>query len=305
MRIYYLPGESVNSYIFNIKGILSVNHKVESMPEVNDFKTFLSQMKIYKESIIILNWFEDKTSLRGNFFKIIYRFLYILIIKIIFRKVIWVRHNFKPHDKHNPYVYRFFCFFLYYISDEKVTHRDILGYKYIPHPLYININKFPIESRKIDYLYFGVISRYKGLVKLLSFWPVNKKLVIRGSCKEQALYEELISIILKRQLDVDIENVFLSENDLGIMISNTKFVILPHDDKSMIVSGVFYHAATFGANVLMFKSEFYDFCENKFSFVSELNEEIDAKYIEPSIVINEVLRECSNHIVLSEMNKLF
>ena len=94
MKIYYLPGKSVNSYIYNIKGILSVNHKVESMPEVNDFKTFLIQIRNYKDSIIILNWFEDRTSLRGNFFKIVYRFLYIVLIKIIFRKVIWVRHNY-------------------------------------------------------------------------------------------------------------------------------------------------------------------------------------------------------------------
>ena len=305
MKIYYLPGESVNSYILNIMNILSEHHKVYSMPEVNDFKKFLSQIRNYKDSIIVLNWFEDKTSLRGNFFKLIYRFLYLIIIKTVFKKVIWVRHNFKPHDKHNSYVYKFFCFLLYYISDEKVTHRDVVGYKYIPHPLYVNTNEFPVESRNIDYLYFGVISRYKGLVKLLNIWPESKKLLIRGHCKEQALYNELLSIILKRKLDVDINNVFLSENDLDIMISNAKFVVLPHDDKSMIVSGAFYHAATFGANVLMFKSEFYDFCKTKFSFVSELNEKVEADYVEPNVVVTESLIECSNEIVLREMNKLF
>jgi hypothetical protein len=223
---------------------------------------------------------------------------------MLFKKIVWIRHNFRPHNHDNLKRYKFMCFFLNKISNLKITHRPIIGYGYLPHPTYPNHTPLTSNAkREIDYLYFGAIKRYKGIPNLLLNWPKDKKLFIRGACEDNFLDEEILSIVKKRNLVVDYKNVFLTKSELDTLLLKTKVVVLPHLDNSMIVSGAFYHAASFGANIMLRNSDFYKYLTEKFSFVHNLDD-FSGKIIKPSEVVRELDLECGDKSVLFHLKAL-
>lgn len=154
------------------------------------------------------------------------------------------------------------------ISDEIVTHRKVSGFNstVVPHPLYPVDNEIVAVERDVEYLYFGAVKRYKGINELLRSWPSEKKLLMVGECSDKDYENELIEIINNRKLMVEWINKFVDYEDLNYMIGRAKFVLLPHNDNAMYVSGAFFHAASLGANILARDGEFFTQYMSKFSF---------------------------------------
>lgn len=301
MAVYYFPYKSsLNKYLENMQNIINKKMEVEELPGP---KAFFKLFFLKKRDLLILNWVEDSVSKR-DVGSIVFFCIHLLITRVLFNKVIWVRHNFQAHDHDNHKRYTFMCFFLNKICNLKVTHRPILGYEYLPHPTYVNKQLITVApKRKIDYLYFGIIKRYKGLTDLLSEWPADKELFIRGLCSDNVLEQEILSIIKNRNLLVDYKNEFITNSKLDSLLLRTKVVVLPHLNNKMIVSGAFYHAASFGVNVMLRDGGFYKYLKEKFTFVHPLGS-FDGTVVNSFQVVRELESECGEQSILSHFEYL-
>ncbi|MGR5239095.1 hypothetical protein [Vibrio alfacsensis] len=259
-----------------------------------------------RRDILLLNWYEDIVS-EKKICQFCVHTIFLIVISFWFKRVIWIRHNFKPHNHNNMIRYKILCYIITLVSYRKCCHRDnIDGYEYIPHPTY-NIEPSNLIDNQITNdehydIIFGQIKKYKGIVEILNKWPKEKKLLIVGRSESLSLYNDIITVIEERGLDVCFINEFVDDNRLEQLIFNSRHVILPHLDKTMIVSGAFFHAASLGKPVLLHRGGFYDYLVKKFSFVSEIGStNLD---ITSEQVIFELQKECDDDIILRRFKEL-
>lgn len=292
---------------------ISVNAEVLTLAGYQIKFTDLLLSSVVKEffgkqrEVLILNWFEDRVTYSSKpLFEFIKSLFLLLFIKIKFSKVIWVRHNFKPHTKQGQSQYNMLCWLLNKISKTTITHRPVncINSTYIPHPLYKK--NIPNSSlvKDIHYLYFGVIKKYKGLETLLAYWPKDKPLTIAGKCNSQELLNSLNHLIESRRLDCNIINSFITDDVLDNYINRAHYIILPHTDNSMIVSGSLYHALSLGANVIMTKSDFSKYAQNTYKTINIVDMEsinnLDGFQEKPVDTIISSAKLISGHEVIAE-----
>lgn len=302
MNVYYSPFSSTeNKYLQHFIEILQKKYNVVKLAAIEN--TIALIISPEKKDVVVLNWYEDHAS-STNIFKFTLYCCHLIILRIIFSKMIWVRHNFKPHRHTNIKRYKFMCFLLGLFCNSKVTHRPYKDYSYIPHPPYRHsehLNK--LDDRDIDNLVFGQIKKYKGIEELLKKWPKNEKLMIVGACNDETLDKNIKTIIQVRKLKVDYINEFISERKLNNLILRSKKVILPHLDETMIVSGAFYHAASFGANIASSPGGFYDYLSSFFNFIFLIDDHSNA-YKSPAKVFDNFKQEVSDEIILQKFNDI-
>jgi beta-1,4-mannosyltransferase len=92
----------------------------------------------------------------------------------------------------------------------------------IPQPLYRNndeilndISRVEPENFEVKYLFFGTIKPYKRLDELLSFWPQNTFLKIVDYCQDKTYLKKIMTIISTKNLNVDWQNEYVSEQYLN------------------------------------------------------------------------------------------
>lgn len=245
----------------------------------------------------VLNWYEDKLGWdREHQSKVLVKAILLLaLIRLRCAKVVWVRHNFWPHGMPRRSIrQRILLFFMRLLTTSTVTHRVVADDRstVVPHPLYFD-GDLPDTTRDIDYLYFGLISRYKGLDRLLASWPARHRLVIAGEIRDAALSDALKQCVAERQLDVEFIDRFLPSVELEALLLRTRFVVLPHLEGTAIVSGSFYHAISFGANIVARDGAFGRAVKEAFSFVSLFEDDAlesvldGARYVPATAVLAE------------------
>lgn len=299
-KVHLLPYDvKSNDYIEQTKKILG-NAGYSVCPPPRNFSDFfyLIYSRFFNKGrhTIIINWYEDMPSqVKFSLLRFIFCLFYFVALRLSFSKIIWLRHNFSTHNKALSLYFDILSFILRFCSDTKITHRPINGFEFLPHPIYsVSSSIKPISQRSIDYFIFGSIEPYKGVVELLKSWPYDKKLLIVGRCKSILLDKQIVSIINDRSINVEYRNEFLETNELNSLILSSKCVILPHSRDEMIVSGVFYHAASFGANILQNKNNFSSWCSNYYSFsnlfdCSNIADVLNQhELVQPEDIINEL-----------------
>ena len=81
-------------------------------------------------------------------------------------------------------------------------------------------------------------------------------MLIAGACDDIAYAQRLEAIIEERGLEVECRFGYLSDHALEGILKSYDFIVLAHEDNRMISSGTFYHAITFGCNLLCLPSKF-------------------------------------------------
>ncbi len=289
-KLFYFPSDpGRNEYIKN-----SVNIWKGLSTDVLPINQSLGWV-FGKNKIAILNWLEDvPASSKHPLLSFIKCTSLLLYCVCFFKKIIYVKHNISPHQiysKHGEILSKILSNLLSFFATVTVTHRPVQGVKsiFIHHPMYIAPEV--IESvRSIDYLWVGKILPYKGLHQLLNVWDKNLGLTIAGDCEIPEYASQLESIIHKRELNVVWTRNMVSNEELSYLLSSSKFVLVSHIDKSAIVSGMFYHAASYGCNVVMLPSDFSTFCNSTFSFSHQYGNRY--KYIESSQIKEELNDMC-------------
>lgn len=287
-----------NQYILNHKNIFKkLGYELEAPPRnLNAIKILLSDYNAKKKTIV-LNWFEDISSSKGLFFWL-YNIVWLLCIRLLYNKVIFVQHNIKPHSGLN--VGLFYCSqkLLKFFCDDYVTHISQENSTYIPHPMYNeDPSKFKIKkSNTVKYLIFGQVKSYKGIDEVLRWWPTENTLTIAGKCTDKVLENKIVELIRSRELNVNFINKFLNDVELEEIVLDHNVVIIPNKNESMLVSGAFYYAAGLGCNILMRNGQFFDDCSTKYKFVFELSSyhlENDLSLVPRNDVFQQLYNECN------------
>jgi len=310
-KIYCFPdNNSTNQYINSTKRVW----------EQADFEVVCTNLKISdlfagiktKKEFLVLNWFEDSVGYgKVPIYTLTKQLIRLALVRLQFSKIIWVKHNTKPHNRRGMMLYKVLTWFMQKVCACQVVHRPIIGEsKYIPHPLYSAPNNQLDTNRPINFLIFGVIKKYKGILELLKAWPENVNLKIVGKCTDKGLEDDILNVINKRNLQVEFDNYFVPQSELNKLLTDTKYVILPHHENSMIVSGAFYHAASFGCNVLCLDNEFGQYLTNEFDFVSLFDLESlpmclsNLNYVEPQSVLETGQQKLSDNLICEQWRKL-
>ncbi|MBO1273686.1 hypothetical protein J3L11_18835, partial [Shewanella sp. 4t3-1-2LB] len=227
--------------------------------------------------IVILNFFENCILKKWPILHLTKAFFILVLLKVVVRKIIWIRHNYYPHDykkeEHSTY-YGVICDLLYRFSTDILAHRPVpeLGImEYVPHPQYYcysNSCDSTKHNTQLSFLYFGQVKSYKGLTQLLNAWPSDYHLRMLGKSDSELLTLEIKKIISDRNLNVTWENAFVEKKVLNDIILQSDYVIIPHIDDSMIVTGAAYHAISLGCNVILNESNFAKWFKSEYPFAS-------------------------------------
>lgn len=314
-RIYIYPEKLPgNEYLINNIGIWEkMGYEVLSWKK-NFFKFILPTR--WNKDIIILNFYEEMPLFKPYYIKFGFAILTLLLMKLFNRKIIWVRHNYKPHDKSTSWKYEVIINLLNRLVDKKVAHRNVENLsidEVITHPLYkvsLRRDENSLVKDRLNFIYFGVVKDYKGIPELVNKWPKDIELNLYGKCFDESLKEELIrSLSIKN--NISWTNDFLDSKELEENIINSDYVIIPHVDKSMIVSGAFYHALSLGANVIIKESEFALWCKKEYPFIKIYNDDnlqsvlLDAEKTNHAYIRNFVEEKNSDKKISNEWAKVF
>jgi beta-1,4-mannosyltransferase len=325
MNIYLYPNDSgANQYINLHKGNLRKidGVKLISRKKLISFSGLLSR----SQNVIVINWFENRGFEKNInvFSEFFVSFFILLLFRIFSSRLIWIKHNFRPHNSSKKLISRIYIkyidFLLKLFCDLRLAHRPINGFEYFPHPLYpFNIpcdellnpsNKHFDVINDADFLIFGNISNYKGVENLLNEWPDDIALNIIGKSTSESLTLIIENIIKSRGLKVYWHNDYVSENVLTSILINSKYVVLSHIENSMIVSGAFFHSISFGLNVIIKDGDFSDYISGQHSFVNiyktgELHNVLhDLEYIPMKTVIDEAEYRYGNNVILDAWVKV-
>lgn len=273
-ELYFYPKETDNNlYLQSCRRVWeSIGFKVSTLPTN---LSALITLATKRREVVVLNWIEDRLGHAHNQFAAFIKItVLVLLCRIAFKRVIWVRHNLKPHNQHSDFFYQKLLALLSRVADQTVTHRPVsqVQSSFVPHPLYL-VDSYSGLARDQDFICFGAVKPYKGIDNLLRVWPQNLTLHIMGPTSDEAYARYIESIIEELGLDVHWVNEFVDYEELSKSIARSNFAVIPHLDKSMIVSGAFFHAASLGANILVREGELYTEYLKQFSFVTPFKDE--------------------------------
>lgn len=275
LKILFFPDFDQNQYTENIYRIIESIEDV-SIERVNDLPLNLVKRGFKHYDVAVVSWLENwlvDSKKKQLTLKTTIRFLSrIIVLKLVSKKLIYIRHNIYPHSFHGrtgklaARITDFAC----WLAGHSIAHSGHLGagYKYVPHPLY-SFDKLSEDIQEVSsqrYVIFGRIIEYKAIDKLLSIWQ-HIPLIIAGSVGSQSYVDKLIQLKSKRNLEnVEIDARFLSDNEAKKIVSTSLGLILSHSEDDMIVSGSFFFAASLGVPVYAVKSPFLQWLKSEFDY---------------------------------------
>jgi len=321
-KAYVYPPKSKNRYLELTRNAISlIGFEVEPL----DKNFYRNELLSKRESYVVINWAEDfayppnSCSIFEHFVRFFKTIILIVFSKIFAKKVIWVRHNFKPHNaKGSRKRYNFILFLYKTLGITEVSLEDYYSTPSLTHPLYISnqeiqkkIDEPSNDKLKYDVIFFGTIKRYKNLHNLLQDWPASIEIKIAGRCADTEYKAELLEIIKYRKLNVIWEEKFLSDEELNELLEQSRFVLLPHADETMISSGTFYHAISYGCNILVTESKFGLQKSSEHGFVHIYRPEklskrrLDSIFVTKQDVYAEALKHFGQESVVASWKKIF
>jgi beta-1,4-mannosyltransferase len=267
-----------------------------------------------KDRVVVLNWIEDWMFAGRRPKPIAFALLltYLLTARIGARRLIWVRHNILPNVANNAPAYRRAAIrLLGMLANAVVTHRPLPDLKttFVPHPLYIDRveDSGSDGPRDIEYLVFGHFRPSKSVDRLLQYWPPSIPLVLAGKSKNAEFASSLSRMMADRGMTVTWDDRLMPVEDLAGYLRRARFVVIVNNWDSVIVSGAFYHALSFGANVIMSDGAFPRFAAEALPFINLFPDESGieqaisaAAAIPPAAVVRAALdangiESCARH----------
>ena len=177
-KAYVYPPKSKNRYLELTRNAISlIGFEVEPL----DKNFYRNELLSKRESYVVINWAEDfayppnSCSIFEHFVRFFKTIILIVFSKIFAKKVIWVRHNFKPHNaKGSRKRYNFILFLYKTLGITEVSLEDYYSTPSLTHPLYISNQEIQkkideindtIQTYNPDYVFFDT----PGQIELFAF----------------------------------------------------------------------------------------------------------------------------------------
>lgn len=258
--VYFYPSADQNfAYCTNFKNAIAHKFNVLNLickrPLVGCFPLFKYS---FVADIFILNWPENIIFARFGILQYYIVRTALKIIKIRKKKIVYIFHNFHPHQGINKYSKKIQDILLKN-STAVISHsKDAATYAqtktsipiyYRCHPVKIFDFKINKMAERYDVLIWGEIYPYKGIVEFLSFLKEQKsnlKILILGHCGDKVLAEKITSlcnetiIFNNRKADFD---------EIASLSQTSKYVLFPYIGKCVSSSGALIDAIVMNGNV--------------------------------------------------------
>ncbi|WP_454778849.1 hypothetical protein [Klebsiella michiganensis] len=262
--IYFYPFRTdINSYPLRMQNILSDSFFINDLSFKREAIKLLS-FKHFRKDIAIINWLENGFLNKNgtiSYLGTIRVFIILFLLKIRFKKLLYVKHNHYPHNTESKSIknIKSLMKIIVRFADFAVIHSPTEhNFTYLPHPLY----KYPLElspdtiSPDFEkYIIFGRIARYKKIEDVIVAFPDNKKLIVAGGCEDKE-YLSFLEGLVKDKTNVTIKGCFISDADAAKLIKGCNGLILSHSNEDMIVSGSFFYSLTLGVKVYALQTPF-------------------------------------------------
>lgn len=260
---------AANAYVGRTRQILGRFGTVRELPSVLRLSVLIGRRLFQLRSpkrydLIIVNWRENVIARGREWPSLSGAIVYLgtlLIFRLACTRLIYVRHNRYPHSlgaRYRRSVERLIELGQR-LADEVVVHSPVdaleHGYRYVPHPLY-EAARLTASQLTNEFLVFGRIERYKQIAELLRVWRGPAGLVIAGPVCDPDYLDELMD--LARDKPVRITTGLQDEAVLGQRLARSRGLILAHAPDSLIVSGTFFFALSWGAAVYALGNSFYE-----------------------------------------------
>ena len=240
-----------NPYIFNLETSLSKNHNIVNK-KYNTRGVLDLFRYIFKARIYLFNWIEDLPARRYGKLQIPIFVLFVYSSRLLGKKIVWTLHNKYSHNtapnKWTDFMYKF----LITKSDLILTHsqsginfikenyyQSASKVKYIIHPVQELIPKTPDEEKTYDFLIWGVIWPYKGILQFLKFiseyHPKPEiRILILGKCYDEAYKAEINKYLNDSIVHYD---KFYEYAEILNFANRSKFILFTYKSDSVLSSG--------------------------------------------------------------------
>lgn len=240
-----------NPYILDFQEALNndyiiVNKKYNSIGVLNFFRY------IFKTDIYIFNWIEDLPVYRYGKLQVLVFLFFLLLCKILNKRIVWVLHNKYSHSLQKNFWTDFMYSVLMKYSNVILTHsqsgidfgreyypKQAKKIKYICHPINQLFSQQRNSKKKYDFLIWGSISPYKGILDFLDFLKKNKdlrklRILIVGKCIQDSYKNQLKPFLSK---DILLEDKFFEIEEITKFASQSRFILFTHRASSVLSSG--------------------------------------------------------------------
>lgn len=223
---------------------------------------------------ISINWYEGVNTqnyLRA-WLSFIKKVFFIFTVKIMRKKIIWTLHNKYPHDNRYPtltfLLEKFILLNAKYVIIHSKSSKSFLLEKhkrairnnivFLPHPNYITSypkkdrkRKDSVESKKIIFLFIGMIDEYKGVNYLINAFNSigSKKAILKVYGKISVSYQSVLEEMCKNS-DIELHFGFVDDSEISKIISASDIIVTPYLPDTMLNSGTHILAFSFGKTVL-------------------------------------------------------
>ena len=256
-----------NKYLDNLYNTIKDEY------EVIGYKGVKKSIKIFLCDVYHFNWIETE---KKRFTKLDYiaKRIFINILKILNKKIIWTVHNSKPHEARDEKSAIKFMKFMAQKSDRihvlcNVTRDAEILKKYqekivyIPHGDYIQsykecqidiYNRYNISADKKIILFIGNIRKYKNIELLINSFIESKIesdgyiLLVCGNCGNEEYKKELIEM---SSSNIYFDFSFIKDDEIEAYLRSADIVIAPYNKNSSINSGTLWMAMSYKKTMIL------------------------------------------------------
>ncbi len=329
-RIYMYPKndyktlESPNPYVLNVEKSLSEKHRIiNETPNTSGVMEFF--MYLRKSDVYFFNWIEDVSIKRYGKIQAILFPVFLVFARLFRKKIVWVLHNLYSHEKRNRSWTRFGFKLMIRHSDLIITHskegvefvrknfpRQQSKVKYIIHPVDELLISDARVEKKYDFLIWGTIHPYKGVIEFLEYVLESEglrkyKILISGICPHDDLKMKLDSCLNER---IEHRDGFFDIEEIAEMTNQSRYTLFTYNSSSILSSGSLMDSIRMGAMIIgPDKGAFRDLKDQIFVSTYKNYDEL-LKIVEQTedmeeVRINQLKRFCQQNSWSSFGKKLF
>lgn len=262
-KIVLKSSDVQNLYINDFEDAISVHHEVVNKEKnskgVVDFFKYFGKIDIY-----LFNWIEDIPRRKMGKLQVLFFILFLVLVKIRHKKIIWILHNKYSHNMaSNPWT-DFMFKTMMKNADLILTHsNEGIAFAKKKYPKYAHKIKYEIHpikekflnestQKKYDFLFWGSIHPYKGIVKFLEFIKAqddidSPKILIIGRCFDVD-YKKLLRSSLNA--DMVFEDKFYAMDDIAQFAAQSKFILFTYNTGSVLSSGALMDSLRMNAQII-------------------------------------------------------
>lgn len=259
-------GVAPNAYVDRCKQILLSRYRIFCAPKSADIARMLLSGGFRRYEAAISNWEDnwiaapESGSLRMR--GMLHFAARMLLLRLVARKVVYVRHNRYPHHvrARHAALAKLFLDFAERLANCCVTHSPAEAHgvrrRYVPHPLYFDPKSSTAASKDDAYfVVFGRLLPYKGLEGLIAAFPPEQRLVIAGPADEQ--YAARLRELVSHHPNIELRIGYLPQDAAASLVSKSMAMIISNAGADMIVSGSYFFALSCATPVIAIENEFF------------------------------------------------